>query len=178
MLFPKIFINKIFLSSLWFRYIFLSFSYLFFYIINPLLDNNINIFLFNINKNTFNFGFKIIFSLRWLFNIKNFNFLNRGKFLLIFSNDYGNFIENKNLILYSISFSSYFININYFSKLYFINLFYKYNFYFLIKYNIYYLINIFKYIYLLFKISFMHFFILRDLLIYINKCLLIIKNKK
>jgi hypothetical protein len=131
----------------------------------------------DICKIKIDFGFKVIFSLRWLFDLKKFNFLNKGKFLLIFSNNYNYFIENENLILYLISFSSYFINFYYFKKLYLINLFYKYNYYFVIKYNMNNLINIFNYIYLLFKIFVLYFLMLRDLLIYINKCLFIVKKK-
>lgn len=167
MLFPKVKINKNFIYYLWFRYIFLSYKFLYFYNFDLILNKNIDIYLSSLIKNTNIIGYKVIFSLKWFFSDNAFKFL-KGKLLLLFSNIFYILPKLNDLILYAICFNNFFINSYYFNKLNNINIFYNLNFYFIIFYKtttilyIYYILNFLKYIiniqYLLLKGFHFYFF--------------------
>lgn len=117
MLLPKNNVKRYFLLF-WFRYIFLCFSYLFFYqrFFNQLnSDSKLKFKLLNLG-----IGFRKVISLKYLFNKENtyFNFLN-GDFYLVYLNDLNSFfdVNIKEFQLFSLSYKGFFINPFYLDKL-------------------------------------------------------------
>lgn len=155
MLLNKIIINKKFITILWFRYIFLTYNFLYFYNLDSNLDKNSYKNILNIiSYHNDIIGSRSLFSLRGLFEKKSFfNFLNNN-FLILQSNKFIILPElsNNNILLQAISYKGYFIKSIMIQNINKYNLFYQNNYIFIKSYYSYFFVIIFKIILLLKKI--------------------------
>lgn len=114
----KFYINKNFISTIWFRYIFFSFNFLFFFTIKTSkLSSLVNSFN---SLNDLQIKFKLFNNVPYLFDDNLFFNCFFSKFLVIYTNDFNSYISIKSDSLLSLSLVSihgYFINNNIFSEL-------------------------------------------------------------
>lgn len=121
----NIHINKKYIFNFWFRFVLLSYNYLYFYLINKM--TNITLIKKNllINKIPFIFSNKIPFIFS---NNKFYYFLKNNKFIIIYSNNY---LEINNLVLdypiYALIYCSFYLNSMYLNKMDIINKYYSNN---------------------------------------------------
>ena len=131
LLFNNFYINKNFISTIWFRYIFFSFPYIFFFSIKTLKLSSLAT-SFNL-LNNLQIKFKLFNKVPYLFDGNLFFNCFYYKFLVIYTNDFNNYISIKSDNLLSLSLVSihgYFINNNIFSELHNIFQFFNDNYLF------------------------------------------------
>lgn len=125
------YINKNFVSTIWFRYIFFSFNYIFFFTIKTSkLSSLAN--LFN-SLNNLQIKFKLFNKVPYLFDNNLFFNCFHFNFLVIYTNDFNNYINIQSDNLLSLSFiilNGYFINNNIFLDLHNIYKFFNKNYLF------------------------------------------------
>lgn len=114
----KLYINKKFISTIWFRYIFFTYNFIFFFTIKTSKLANLSASLNALNN--LQVQFKFFNKVPYLFDNSLFFNCFDSKFLVIYTNDFNNYTAIKNNSLLSLSLVSingYFLNNNIFTYL-------------------------------------------------------------